>query len=82
MKPIGFGVDTMINITMREGARRDAMLDSASSRRRRAVTSSSVLLRFRTTASNGVLMFVSTGGNAYSILSVSRELHNSYIPNQ
>lgn len=75
LKPLGFGPDILINVSMRESARRDMILAAAANSRRRRSTgtpdSSSVMVRFRTTSSNGVLMFASTGGSAYSILSVS-----------
>ncbi|WAQ98687.1 FAT-like protein [Mya arenaria] len=69
LKPIGFSPATYISIKMRETARRDALLVDGS-RRRRATTSSSLMLRFRTTQTNGMLMFASAEGNRFCVLSV------------
>ncbi|KAH3842721.1 hypothetical protein DPMN_116225 [Dreissena polymorpha] len=57
---------------MREGARRDALLDSDGNRRRRALTTSSVKIRFRTMAKNGLLLYANTfAGRRLCVLSVS-----------
>ena len=71
--PYGFAPDSMISISMRESYRRDQLIDqNISGRRRRAVSDSSVFLRFRTTRSQGLLLFTNVaGGSKYSVIAVS-----------